>query len=137
MAADLHIHVLEGATEADIAVFNAHSLGSKHFTWAPVNEQDEDRASKSVTSTPSVWIGEVSWLKAALFDDAETFIPGPVQAIQELIGEDLPVLDAALEAKIIAALEGANSTSYSLAKPDEVRAFLKDHHGKRLFTISW
>ena len=93
--------------------------------------------------TPSVWVGEVSWLKASIFEDeAATFIPGPVQAISDLIGEDLPILTPELREKILDALHGPNTTTYAVAdaasaKYAEVVAFLDKHMGERLFTVSW
>lgn len=140
MSADLHIHVLEGASEADIASFSSNTLGSKHFHPRTVGQSSNPEvkaAHARVSDTPNIWIGQVSWLKAALFGDRDTYVPSAVQTIYEVIGEDLPVLDLALLKKIIDALSLDNDTGYSLAEPAEVEAFLNQHMGKRLFTISW
>lgn len=134
MAADLHIHIYEGITENDLARFFSHVLGSKYFNMFTRNRAEGDY---KAGETPGVWIGEVSWLKAALFEDAENYIPSPVQIINDLIGEDLPVLDEDLLGKILAALEQPNSTQYCIAEPKQVELFLRQHMGKRLFTISW
>lgn len=140
MAADLHVHVLEGITEDDLRIFFSNTLGSKHFSPVTVGERNDygpgsiyDR----VGNSPNVWIGEVSWLKAMLLEDGETFIPEPVQAVQELIGEDLPVLDDELQAKLLEALQRPNRTGYTVAARDDVVEFLTEHRGKKLFTVSW
>lgn len=137
MAADLHIHVFEGVTEQDLADFNSNTLGSKYFNPRSVAEKSNDTSYDKICETPQIWIGEVSWLKAALFEDSENFIPSTVMRISELIGEDLPVLDDELIAGILAAFDAPNDTSYSLANKNEVAAFLEQHKGKQVFTVSW
>lgn len=149
MAADLHIHVLEGVTEDDLAKFHSNTLGSKWFSPAGFSSDGYGEGSvfDRVGNTPNVWVGEVSWLKAMLFEDADTYVPSAVEKISELIGEELPVLTPELRDQILAALKLENQTGYSIANPDEVgerggddvvmRKFLDRHMGKRLFTISW
>lgn len=146
MAADLHIHVFEGCTEEDLAHFFANSVGSKWFAGFGVgsdrqncykNNCESTGPCNRVTSTPSIWIGEVSWLKAALFDDPETFVPGPVAQIADLIREDLPVLTEELKEKILSALKTENKTGYSISEEAPVKEFLEKQIGKKLFTISW
>jgi len=145
MSADLHIHVLEGATEDDLAVFFSNTMGSKWFR--PVSGSTESPSWNRVIRTPNVWIGEVSWLKAALFDDAEAYIPDTVQSISDIIGEELPIIDDNLIGRIIGEFNLTNKTEkpdsvwdgkgYALANPYGVRSFLEEHKGKRAFTISW
>ncbi len=135
MSADLHIHVLEGVTEDDVAMMNSNVMGSKHFRWdAPQKPLD---LFTKISDTPNVWIGEVSWLKAALFEDPDTFVPDPVDKVSEIVGEDLPVIDEDIIDQITAALRLPNNTRYSIADPGEVRAFLEQHKGKKIFVISW
>lgn len=137
MAADLHIHVLpDDIEEGVLAVMFSNCLGSKHF--APHRVPDDARATAidRVGDMPNVWIGEVSWLKAAVFGDSETFVPGPVQAVQDAIGEHLPRLDPTLEI-ILAALDVPNQTGYRISEVEPVRQFLAKHRNKRLFTVSW
>jgi hypothetical protein len=137
MAADLHIHVVpDDLEEGVIAAFFSNTLGSKYF-GGRFSEEEKHAAFPRIADTPNVWIGEVSWLKAALFGDSGTFVPSTVQLVQDAIGEDLPTLTDELEQKILAAFAAANETGYSLATVDEVRAFLTEHKGKRLFTVSW
>lgn len=155
MAADLHIHVFEGITEKDLAHFSATTIGSKYCPLTKLGhdstkeEWDEANAAADalnqhfgdaypeIGNTPNVWIGEVSWLKAAIFEDGNTFISSTVQEISDVVGEDLPVLDAAMIERIIAAFELSNATEYKLADAREVRAFLEEHKGKQIFTVSW
>lgn len=135
MSADLSIHVFEGITEKDIARFFSNALGSKHFSFFGGGFSSE--AYDKISNTPQCWIGEVSWLKAGLLDDADTFIPGPIQKISELIGEDLPELTDELAVAITEALTIPNATDYHIATPEEVNEFLHTHMGKKLFTVSW
>lgn len=152
MAADLYIHAMgDGMHEHDLACFNAHTLGSKHFSLTGGNgcryPHDTESASRydcqhreRVTASDAVWIGEVSWLKAMLTEDGEAYIPDVVQQVYDLVGKDLPVLDEELAAKIMAALGAGNTTGYDTAsgrKAGEVREWLGTHMGQRLFTVSW
>lgn len=95
MSADLSIHVFEGITEEDLRMFFSSSLGSKYFDFKQTNEEWFDSYDK-IASTPEIWVGEVSWLKAALFEDADTFIPNTIAKVTEIIGEDLPIIDDSL-----------------------------------------
>jgi hypothetical protein len=139
MAADLHIHSAGSVTEDDLACFKSHALGSKWFNpqhqcgGVSCSCEHWDR----VADSPSIWIGEVSWLKAALVGDDETFVPSPVQKISELIGENLPVLDNELRSQLLSALGLDNTTSYTIAEHAKVAAWLDEHMGERLFTVSW
>lgn len=139
MAADMHIHVLEGVTEDDLRCFNAHTLGSKYFN---LNRRECDtnydcRHWRAVLDSAQIWVGEVSWLKAMMLEATETYVPAAVGKIRELIGEDLPVIDDDLIAKVREAFESTNDTSYSIADVDDIVRFLEVHRGKKVFTISW
>lgn len=136
MAADMHIHVLEGITEDDIAQFNRSTLGSKYFDAACSAPYDAV-ACDAIEKTPNMWVGSVSWLKAALTDDIETYVPDPVMIVNDLIGEDLPEITDALIESVVVALQTPNTTDYTICTADEVLAFLQKHKGKRIFTISW
>ena len=149
MGADLHIHVFERITEDDLAIMKSSTLGSKYFNLKldDMPWEEKSKIHKRVGETPNIWIGEVSWLKAALMEDSDTFIPNTVRDISELIGEDLPVVDDEFIDKVVAAFEQLNNTKkedgvwsgsgYSLANPEEVRTFLEIHKGKKVFQISW
>lgn len=138
MSADLHIHVLpDDVEEGVVAVMMSNCFGSKHFAPLRVSETARHEALDRVMEMPNVWIGEVSWLKAAVFQDSKTFVPGPVQAVQEAIGEGLPRLDPTLEKKILDALTVANATDYRISELAPVQEFLAKHRNKRLFTVSW
>tara|TARA_B100000614_G_scaffold258752_1_gene281762 strand:+ start:33729 stop:34157 length:429 start_codon:yes stop_codon:yes gene_type:complete len=142
MAADLHIHVFaEGEVEeAVFEDFFSGTLGSKYFNLDRNRNRDEEMDSYSIISSlPNVWVGEVSWLKAALFEDNKTFIPDPVGAISEIIneGEEFVKIDDELIAKVKEALGHENKTAYSVTSQQEVIDFLESHKGKLAFTVSW
>lgn len=164
--ADLHIHIVtDNLTEADFRAFFASSEGSKwspltdfwerhregrlgnfQKEWskmmAKIRRYEGERplhlsdAWQKITGTPNIWIGEVSWLKASLTDDEDSYIPGTVAMINDLIGEDWPVLDDELIEKILKSFDIPNETACRLAELDEVRAFLQEHKGEKAFTIS-
>ncbi len=148
MAADLHIHVMDGVEEEDMRCFFSHHSGHKYFAGFFTQEDcklpgkydfmcgHHDR----VSDTPNFRIGEVSWLKAALFDD-DSYIPNPVARVSELIGEDEPELTEELRDKILQAVQAPNETHYDVygnAGDDvSLEDWLNQHLGKKLFTISW
>jgi len=105
----------------------------------PIWRLIEEGARHAIEQTARVWVDEVSWLKAGLFDDAATFVPGPVEEVSSLIGEVLPTLTPELTEQLLGALGTPNDTGYQVAgaADAEVRAFLDAHAGERLFTISW
>lgn len=91
-----------------------------------------------VADTPNIWVGEVSWLKAALFDNAAVYIPNTIERISEILSaEDGQPITEEVIAEMKAAFELPNETGYSLAKADEVIGFLQEHLGEKAFTVSW
>ena len=143
MGADLAIHIFDEKTmkEEHIKAFFSSTLGSKHFSGFFVKTRKdrelEDEAKTLVMKTKSVEVGGVSWLKAAVTEDNDTYVPLTVKTVLDLIGEDLPVLDEELLNKILEAFDEPNTTTYSLNKKQKVEKFLKENMGKRLFTVSW
>jgi hypothetical protein len=159
MSADLHIHVLEPpCDEATLSRFFSHTLGSKWFAGFFVTGYQGSPQSASdfkvVGETPNIWIGEVSWLKAMISDDADEYVPEPVSLVHEIVGESLPVLTPDLRDRLLAALHAPNATFYDVAPAEvaadrhrnltegaeqdgSIRSFLEAHMGKRLFTVSW
>ena len=135
MSADLHIHVLEGVTEEDLRNFNSHNLSSKHYGKG--DRKDSIELYEKFSDSPNVWVGEVSWLKAMVLGPTEEFVPDTVGAVYDIIGEDLPVVDAALIDRIAAAMRLKNATGYRVTTRDQVVSFLSSHVGKKVFTISW
>lgn len=142
MSADLHIHAMVGVTEDDLRCFFANTLGSKWCTFPFGRGRCSERTScphwKAVADSPDVWVGEVSWLKAMLTDDSG-YIPEPVEAVHDLIGEELPVLDEALREAILRALTIPNERAqqYDTTEDEAIAKWLDDQMGQRLFTVSW
>lgn len=149
MGADMHIHVItDDFTEEDYKIFESSTIGSKYFRYK-IGERDKNFTDLALSceATPHVWVGEVSWLKAALFEDNDKYIPNTVWAFAEIIGEDFPTIDDDLIKQIEEAFELENNTvrpdgvfegkGYSLADKDNVVRFLKSHMGEKVFTVSW
>jgi hypothetical protein len=148
MGADLHIHIFEGITEDDLRAMKSSTLGSKYFNLHDnMPWEEKKKVYERIDNTPNIWIGEVSWLKAGLMEDADTFIPNTVGDIAELVGEELPTIDDEFIEKVVKAFDQPNNTAkedgvwngkgYSLADPNEVKDFLEQHRGKKVFQISW
>lgn len=141
MAADLHIHVFtDEFTEEHYKAFSSNTLGSKFFNLNNDSKyEDKNRCDlfELCSWTPQVWVGEVSWLKAALTGDGDEYIPGPVVAVSEIIDESFPVINEELISEIYDAMKIDNDTEYDVSSADDVICFLKDNLGKKAFTISW
>ena len=139
MAADLYIHVLtDEIGEDDVKYFFGNTLGSKYFAGFGAHVDISDPRYRRVIDAPGVHVGEVSWLKAAVFDDGEDdFIPDAIQGVNDAIGEDFPVIDDDLIAKVAAAMRLENTTQYDVASDNEIIAWLADHKGQKAFTVSW
>lgn len=136
MAADLWIHIFKDITEEDIRVFFSNAVGSKYFNTVQPSDEERREALNKLARTPGVWVGEVSWLKASLTGD-NRYVPEAVERIFEIIGEDLPVIDDELIARIEQALRLPNNSIYSVSEPEPVIEFLRQHKGERCFTITW
>jgi len=136
MAADLHIHTMEGVTEYDLQVFFSHSLGSK---WFDITTESDCFGPewKAVTNSPSVWVCEVSWLKAGLLDD-DSYIPDLAAEITNLIREDLPIIDDDLIHQVKQIFNRMKQHEfYEQTDETPVLEFLEQHKGQRTFTVSW
>lgn len=128
MAADLHIHILEGVTEEDV---NKFKDGTSRRRWEKLYDL--------ISATPDFWIGEVSWLKAALLEDPESYIPDPVAKVSEIVGSDFPIIDGPLIEALVGALQpSGGSNGYSTCEnSSKLREFLETHKGKKVFQVSW
>ena len=87
MAADLYIHVATGINQEDLRCLFSNSLGSRYF--APGGGCDDFACvhHNRIARSPRIHIGEVSWLKVALLEDEESFIPGPVESVAALFDD--------------------------------------------------
>lgn len=138
MSADFYIHIFSGITKEDYKAFFSNCLGSKHFDLAnsPIGDKWFELALK-IESTPRIFVGEVSWMKASLFgDESKTYIPSTVEIISGLIGEETVITNKLIK-EIKKAFKQPNTTNYRVANDDNVIKFLKKYYGKRIFTVSW
>lgn len=151
MAADLHIHIRTKDIGEDVMdLFFANNIGSKRFkgidSILSIKEQkDLDDSIKEkyngkdeyeiISSAPSVFVGECSFLKAALFED-DSFVPEPVGVISELFNDE-PLIDDKLIEDVEKAMTLPNNTGYSLGNGEEILELLKKHKGLHAFTVAW
>ncbi len=117
MSADLHIHILkEPCSHEDILIHDSpiHSYGlepNKVTLEYPIHplhqnifntdlelarkieltEKEFDEIRRRVWNTPGVWVGEVSWLKASLFDSPDHYIPFVVHNVQEMFMDETSI----------------------------------------------
>ncbi|MDF5756594.1 hypothetical protein [Spongiactinospora sp. TRM90649] len=139
MSADLYIHAMSGVTEEDLECFFSSSFGSRWENRSQACTRPPRCAHRqAVSDSPSVWIGEVSWLKAALLEDSG-YVPEPVEAVTKMIGEHLPVLDEDLRAGLLRAIAVHNqrAANYRVVRDESVVGWFDKHMGARLFTVSW
>mgnify|MGYP001575725768 CR=1 FL=1 len=143
MSADLHIHVIDnGVTEQDVKIIlHSSSIASKYFSGfgdSPFTREQATESLDRVATSSQIWVGEVSWLKAALLDGgSEEYIPNVVEHVQRVIGEDFPTVTEELIAALCSGFAMPNTTHYSTSAWEEIEAFLREHMGKQLFTVSW
>lgn len=132
MAADLHIHVRTPEITDEVLNIFEHD-------GVPMSQKDGltwEKTYNIVAESPNIWIGEVSWIKAALFEDKKTFIPDTVGEISMIVGNGIVLTEDVL-GQIKAAFNVDNNTSYEIADKQTVLDFLKNHLGKQIFQVSW
>lgn len=90
-------------------------------------------------NAPRVWVCEVSWLKAAIMDDYDKYVPGVAGKIAEIISNKLPLIDDELIAQVSAAFDMPNTSIYTTDERtrDKVARFLKQHKGKHTITVGF
>ena len=144
MSADMVIHIEQGLAEEDLQCFFKSTLGSKYFggllgsSYVCAEKDILCSHWERVSNTPSVGVGEVSWLKAALLE-SDVYIPGPIEQINTLL-DDHPVLTAELVQQISDAFKSPNDSIYQLDSEgvrERVVEFVEQYLGQRAFTISW
>lgn len=88
--------------------------------------------------TPQFEVGDVSFLKAALFGDDERYVPSPIALLSELFHDEegIIVTDEVI-AQAAAAFTENNRTLYDVVPGEEVVEFLTQYKGHRVFAIAW
>jgi hypothetical protein len=91
-----------------------------------------------MSGSPSFDVGEVSWLKASLYEGGEDeYIPDLVAVISSEVGEGTLIDDlmiANIEAKVA---KCKKHQYYNTSEADKVIAWLNQYKGKEVFSISW
>jgi hypothetical protein len=82
-----------------------------------------------------VWIGRMSWAKAAIDGDVDQYVPEVVQEVTKLFsGRRLVMInDKLIELIDRCFLESVPNDHYATAEREEVITFLTQHKGKRAF----
>ena len=138
MAADLCIHVKTGWVTDDVWKMFMEECPDDLFNTPDEYFDKKDSALEIIRNTPQCWVGEVSWLKAALFNNEEEFVPSPVGRISELIPywTTVRVTEELIE-QVDKAFDLVNSTTYNLVQREKIIDFLRENFDKEVFTVSW
>lgn len=89
-----------------------------------------------VFNTEGVWCGEVSWLKAALLENVEEFVPSVIEQLNELV-ENFPIINEQSIEQISSLFDLPNTTQYEIAKKEDVIKFLQNNLGHRVYGLSF
>ena len=119
-----------------------------HTGKVPLKEDEDGELeidAEKALKTDNFEVGECSFLKAALFEDEETFIPYPIRVLSELIDNYKEVREKGRGRgkinedliKKVADIEWKNDTSYKLCKKEELLEFLKSNKGKECYYVCW
>ena len=145
MSADMSIHALDHLDEESFKCFFSNEIGSSYedaLYTCPEGKTDTAGCShrQTMINSPQIAVGEVSWLKAALLEDSQTFVPDTIGAISEILDEPTRVTPEIIE-KLTQAFDLPNHSDYPIPHPGlkraQVRRFLTDHQGHYAFIISW
>ena len=139
MSAQYTLHIYEGITEEDYADFSCNSLGSAYFAPRPGAFSIE--SFKKIADTPKHIIGDVSWLKAMVFEDPNAFIPDPIMELDKIFPQTLVKEFTVITDEVITRVKEAygypNQTGYNVEELEPLIDFLVDHQGKQVFSVSW
>lgn len=139
MSAQYTLHIYEEITEEDIREFNTNTIGSPYFN--PRFGRTNMDVYKKIANTPKHIIGDVSWLKAMVFEDEESFIPDPISILSDIfpqtIVEHFTVITDGIIEQVKAAYGKPNQTGYDVKELEPLIDFLVDHKGKQAFSVSW
>ena len=139
MSAQYTLHIYEGLTEDDIRAFNTNTFGSPYF--APRFGEMDIESYKKIAETPKHIVGDVSWLKAMIMEDEETYIPDPISVLSDIfpqtLVEDFTVITDDVIEQVKEAYGKPNQTEYNLKELEPLIGFLTDHKGRQVFSVSW
>ena len=152
MSADFHLHVFtEAFTPLHYAVANCNVMGSLFFVLDATPNHGVGVKEKlcralgyedvidlyiAEEQTPGIWVGEVSWLKAALLEDYQKYVPSVVEKIYDIVGDHFPIINEKLITTIDECFDCENSTQYKVNDREPVIGFLRAHIGEMLFCAS-
>ncbi len=137
MSADLHIHIRKAELITSALLFQDSDMMQQITNPLPMELRD--RLFTAMSDDPNVHVGEVSWLKAALSEDTDTYVPSAVETINALIPPTrLTLLTKELIDAVVAALEGnGRAPGYAVSGAGPVEIFLREHVGEEVYTVSW
>ena len=94
----------------------------------------------AVALSSNVQVGDVSWLKAALLEKSDRYVPDTIGTVEELLSGPV-VMTQDLVRQVDTAFELPNNSTYPIhpGVRDVVRSFLEGcaERGERVFTVSW
>lgn len=81
---------------------------------------DYDEVHARLRHAPRVWVGQVSWIKAAMDEDYDAYIPGPVAAVARVVGDGV-ILTPGLAKAITVAMSTPNRSIYGSTQYEHLR----------------
>lgn len=138
MSTDFTIHVMDSTmTEEELKIFYSNHYGHKWFDFRVSAEARREVISLvAVKSSFRVYVGRVSFLKAALYDN-DAFFSDPINRICDLIDDGVTVIDDAFILEVGKAMNLPNHTKYPMSDADNVIEFLREHEGEKVFVRIW
>ena len=135
MSASFYLHIKTWAiTENDLKI----ALGGNNLSASTIKEVN--KAYNKINHTPCVYIGDVSWLKAALLEDIK-YIPSSIEKISNIFHNQdgiCVILTDEIIIEITEALLLPNDSDYTLGNNvnKKMKRFLKNHRGQEAFVVT-
>lgn len=105
MSADLTLFAIDPGDlvlRGDVARYRAADWICDDPPPNAISFEDASSVITRLCAYPHVEVGQVSWLKAALFEQHERYIPGPVERCAQIIGDGVLLSDGMAKAITVA-----------------------------------
>ena len=151
MAAQYTLHAAkEGGAPTKPAFGVARMInGPLDLDWeAHMKREFRDKGTKQYTGPDAIVthiVGDVSWLKAALFEDGEnTYVPSLIEAVSEIVPtvsngvkEITDEMIAEVKQAITASAGVEDESIYEQGDPESLLIWLDQYKGWQCWSVSW
>jgi hypothetical protein len=137
VAVDVAIHVMSAEITCDtLKAFYNNKLGHKWYNTYDMSTIDSGLIRGLIEESPQVWIGEASFLDAAVYD-ADDAIPRTVMDVCHLIDDGVTVIDDSFLFDVQEVMDYPNTSKYPVAISRDVLEFLQQYKGMKVFIALW